>query len=55
MAGMNKHIQVVLWVLAILAALYGIYLGIGQAHAYGEASFFMLLAIALEMAAKLVT
>ena len=55
MVRMTKHIQVVLWVLAVLAGLYGIYIGVGQTHAYAEASFFMLLAIALETAAKLVT
>lgn len=53
---MNKHIvHIVLVVLAVLAGLYGVYLGIGQSHAYPEASFFLLLAIALEVTAKVVT
>ena len=55
-AGMNKNIvHIVLVVLAVLAALYGIYLGVGTTHAYPAASFYLLLAITLEVTAKVVT
>ena len=48
---MNKHIvHIVLVVLSILAGVYGLYLGLGQPHAYPQGSYYLQLSILLALA-----
>jgi hypothetical protein len=40
-----KSLHIVLLVLAALAALYGVYLGVGQTHNYPEGLFYLVLGL----------